>query len=162
MDKDFIEVRVRGLAVASDGGLPMVFLLDPEGESGLSLPVGPTEAGAIISELEGLCPPRPLTHDLLASIFTEGGFSLERAELYGERPGDAAARLVYRRGLSRRRRELRPSDALALALRLGAPVYARRPLLASRSEAEEALHFASASRPASRFYRPPEARISSS
>lgn len=162
MDKDFIEVRVRSLAVARDGGMPMVLLLDKGETLGLSLPVGPAEAGAIITELEGLCPPSPLTHDLLASIFREGGFSLDRAELYGERTSDAMARLVYRRGFSRRSRSLRPSDALALALRLKAPVYALRPLLASRREAEEALHFAAGSAPSPYYYHCSSRRLFSS
>jgi bifunctional DNase/RNase len=162
MDKDFIEVRVSGLAVAPEDGMPMVLLLDKEEKLGLSLPIGPAEASAIITELEGLCPPGPLTHDLLASVFREGGFSLERVELFGERASDATSRLVYRRGLSRRSRSLRPSDALALALRLEAPVYARRPLLASRREAEEAMHFAIGRAPAPCYYRCSPRRLSSS
>lgn len=162
MKQDFVEVRVHGVSVGPGEGAPMVLLLDGKGEAGLPVPVGPFEASAIIIELEGISPPRPLTHDLLAELFREGGLSLERAELYGElgsggwrglpdslglafpeggfrAAGAPLARLVYRRGLRRREREVRPSDAIALALRLGAPICAERGLLGSRAEAEAAM-----------------------
>lgn len=148
MDKDFVDVRVHGVFAAPGEGAPLVLLVDGEGEAGLPVPVGPFEASAIIIELEGISPPRPLTHDLLADIFRESGLLLERAELYGDPEGVARlehgasaplARLVYRRGLRRAAREVRPSDAIALALRLRAPILAERRLLGSRAEAEAAI-----------------------
>lgn len=138
MSKELVEVRVHGVAVDGGDGLPVVLLLDPSASSGLPLQVGPFEASAIIIELEGIAPPRPLTHDLLATFFREGGLRLERAELFGSRDTGPQARLVYRRGLRRRSREVRPSDAIALALRLRAPICAEACLLDSREEAEEA------------------------
>jgi len=162
MAADLVEVHVHRVVIEGGDGLPVVILLDRDRDAGLALPVGPFEASAIIIELEGISPPRPLTHDLLAELFREGGLSLERAELYGElgsggwrglpdslglafpeggfrAAGAPLARLVYRRGLRRREREVRPSDAIALALRLGAPICAERGLLGSRAEAEAAM-----------------------
>lgn len=138
MSKELVEVRVHGVAVDGGDGMPVVLLLDPSACSGLPLQVGPFEASAIIIELEGIAPPRPLTHDLLAAVFQEGGLRLERAELFGNPETGPRARLVYRRGLARRSREVRPSDAIALALRLKAPICAEACLLDSREEAEEA------------------------
>lgn len=138
MAADFVKVHVHGVVVDGGEGLPVILLLDEECGAGMALPVGPFEASAIIIELEGISPPRPLTHDLLAELFRESGMALVRAELFGEGEGGARARLVYRRGLVRRSREVRPSDALALALRLKSPICAERGLLDTRARAEEA------------------------
>jgi len=138
MKDDYVEVRVHGVAADSGDGAPVVILLDLEGESGIPVPVGPFEASAIIIELEGIAPARPLTHDLLAGFFREGGLALIGAELYGRTEGSPLARLIYRKGLFRRAKEVRPSDAIALALRLGAPILVARALLGSRADTEAA------------------------
>lgn len=134
MDKNFVVLSVSGVSIEGEDALPVVMLREDRdhGEGALSVTVGPFEASAILLELEGISPPRPLTHDLLADLFRETGMELERAELFGL-PGEGPrARLVYRRGLSRRIKEVRPSDALALALRLKAPICADRDLLSLR------------------------------
>jgi bifunctional DNase/RNase len=136
MTKDFVEVRVHGVAVDDGEGMPVVLLLDKDEGAGIPLSVGPFEASAIIIELQGISPPRPLTHDLLAELFRESGLILERAELYGAAEVGPQARLIYRRGLIQRRKEVRPSDAVALALRLKAPICAQRSLLETRARAE--------------------------
>ena len=138
MAADFVEVHVHGVIVDGGDGLPVILLLDGEGGAGLALPIGPFEASAIIMELEGISPPRPLTHDLLADFFREGGCRLARAELFGVAEGGPRARLVYRQGLARKSREVRPSDAVALSLRLKSPICAQRGLLSPRALAEEA------------------------
>jgi uncharacterized protein len=111
---------------------PIVVLEDRVTDRRLSLPVGPYEASAIILELECISTPRPLAHDLLAYFFTEGGFCLEEVELSGEPGPDARARLTYRRGLRKYEKEVRPADALALALRLNVPVIAESAMFASQ------------------------------
>lgn len=111
---------------------PVVVLEDTRRGRRLPIPVGPFEASAIILELEGITPPRPLTHDLLAELFKEAGYSLDRIELFGSAGSDARARLQYRRGFRRFGKEVRPSDALALALRLRAPIMAEAEMLAFR------------------------------
>lgn len=138
MAADLVEVHVHKVVIDGGDGLPVVILLDGDRDAGLALPVGPFEASAIIMELEGIAPPRPLTHDLLAEVFRESGFSLGRAELFGAGEGGPRACLRYRRGLLSRTREVRPSDAVALALRLKAPICAQRALLDTRAHAEEA------------------------
>ncbi len=120
-----VELRVRSVRI--DNGEPRVLLEDRETGLGLEIPVGPFEASAVILHLEGIVPPRPLTHDLLAQLFEESGLSLESVELFGE--GGERARLSYRKEDDRREKEVRPSDALALALRLGAPIKADAALL---------------------------------
>jgi uncharacterized protein len=125
MNGKTVELRVR--AVRIDGGEPTAVLEDPETGRRLEIPIGPFEASAVILELEGIVPPRPLTHDLLAEFFTEAGFRMEGVELFGE--GGVKARLCYGKGDARSEKEVRPSDALALALRLGAPISATDSLL---------------------------------
>jgi len=116
---------------------PVVILEDRVTDRRLFVPVGPFEASAIILEMEGISPPRPLTHDLLAEFFEEGGFSLEAVELFGEAAERARARLSYRKGLRQFVKEVRPSDAMAMALRLDAPLLAEASLLERPSRAVE-------------------------
>lgn len=131
MVKDMVFVEVSGVSVEEGDVLPLVYLRESAGmgEGGISVRVGPFEASAILLQLEGITPSRLLTHDLMADLFREGGMSLERAELFGPPGEDPRARLVYRRGFSRHAKEVRPSDALALALRLKAPICAERSLM---------------------------------
>jgi uncharacterized protein len=117
-----IELRVRGVCIEGPDDSPKIILESPDGCRSLSVAVGPFEASAIIMELEGITPPRPLTHDLLAIFFREAGYSLDRTELFGVDPACPKARLVYRRGFRRLDKEVRPADAIALALRLEAKV----------------------------------------
>ncbi|MDA8411203.1 MAG: DUF151 domain-containing protein, partial [Treponema sp.] len=110
---------------------PLVYLRESPatGEGGISVRVDPFEASAILLQLEGITPARPLTHDLMAELFREGGMSLERAEIFGSPTEAPRARIVYRHGFTHRAKEVRPSDALALALRLDAPIIAERGLM---------------------------------
>jgi hypothetical protein len=127
MQNGTVELRVRGISMENDE--PIVILEDRVTDRRLLIPVGPFEASAIILELEGISPPRPLTHDLLAEFFEEGGFILDAVLLFGEAGEGARARLSYKKGPRKYEKEVRPSDALALALRLGAPLRAEAALL---------------------------------
>jgi uncharacterized protein len=122
MKNGFTGLRIRGVSMEKDE--PVVILEDRATDRRFRLPVGPFEATAIILELECISPPRPLTHDLLADFFEEGGFSLDEVELFGEPGPGSRARLSYHKGVRKFEKEVRPSDALALALRLDAPVFA--------------------------------------
>jgi len=124
MEKRPEELRVRGIALDDRKGDPIVLLEERRRGLRLGLPVGPFEASAILLELEGITPPRPFAHDLLADLFREAGFILEGVVLSGSPARGGRARLAYRKGPSRREREVRPADAIALALRLGAPIAA--------------------------------------
>jgi Uncharacterized conserved protein len=129
MESEVVELRIRKVSLEDDE--PVVILEDRVSERRLVLPIGPFEASAIIMEMEGITPPRPLTHDLLAELFTEAGFFLDGVELFGESADTAQALLLYHKGLRKYERAVRPSDALALALRLEAPISATCHLLAS-------------------------------
>lgn len=127
MENAFLECRLRGVFMENDE--PIVILEERRSNRRILVHVGPFEASAIILELEGIASPRPLTHDLLAQFFKEGGFSLDRVELLGESADDPRARLSYRKGLYSYEKEVRPSDALALAIRLSSPIFASSAML---------------------------------
>jgi uncharacterized protein len=138
MKPGYSGLRVRGISMESDE--PIVILEDRATDRRLAIPVGPYEASAIILELECISTPRPLAHDLLAYFFLEGGFCLDEVELFGDSGPASRAKLSYRRGLRRFEKEVRPADALALALRLNAPVVAESSMFARSGRGRTAWH----------------------
>lgn len=136
MKVDMLRVRVKGVALPSKHESPVVILQEDGGLGECVVAVGASEAGAILMELEGLSTPRPLTHELVAQMFKEQGISIRRVELYGlygSNQDGYLARIAYSRGLRTWVRDVRPSDALALALASNAPVFAHQSLV-SRPE----------------------------
>jgi uncharacterized protein len=73
--------------------------------------------------------PRPLTHDLLASFIRDHGFKVDHVEFYGADGKGFLARMQYRKGAKKFKREIRPSDGIALSLRLAFPILADPALL---------------------------------
>ncbi len=127
-----VALKIRGFLLDRDN-MPIVMLAEETGQRLLPVWIGPSEASAIIVELEKIRPPEPLAHDLLAVLFQRHGLHMERLELY-PRPEEECsygARIVYRQGLRRCSLETRPSDGLALAVRLGAPILGAEELLSS-------------------------------
>jgi uncharacterized protein len=120
MENGLVELRILGISMEDDE--PIVILEDRVTDRRLMIPVGPFEASAIILELEGILPRHRMTHDLLAEFFEEGGFCLDTVEFFGDEDAGVRARLLYRKGLRKYTKEVRPSDALALAMRLGSPL----------------------------------------
>ena len=134
MDKELVELRVRGIVLDGPEAQPRVVLEDKARRRRVEFPAGAFEASAIIMELEGIAPPRPLAHDILAEVFQEGGFFLDEVVL-SARGDEVRARLDYRQGLRRLAKEVGPADAVALAIRLGAPIEAEPALFAREGEA---------------------------
>jgi len=140
-----VRLSVRGIAAGFGDEAPLVVLQDEPRSSSLRIPVGPYEASSIILEVEGIATYRPLAHDLLAAFFRDHGFLLESAYIYDTVPdGDGGERFLsrirYRKGFRRWEKEVRPSDAIALALRLGAPILAPQEFL-DRREASRSSRF---------------------
>jgi len=136
MREEMLHVQVKGVAIPSEDAAPVVILQEVDGGRDFTVTVGAAEAGAILMELEGLSTPRPMTHELMAQVFKEQGLSIKRIELYGLYGADEdgfLARLEYGRGLRNWTRDVRPSDALALAVATSAPVYAHQSLFSSHA-----------------------------
>jgi bifunctional DNase/RNase len=117
--------------------LPVVVLQEDDGARLLPIWVGAAEATAIAAHLEGVQFERPLTHDLLSMVASACDLRLERAEIYEMREHVYLARLRLRRPDQRALvLEARPSDALALALRLGSPVFVDQAVIAKGTKGD--------------------------
>jgi bifunctional DNase/RNase len=86
--------------------------------------IGPWEASAIAMRLQGLTPERPLTHDLFASALEAVGGRVDRVVIAELADETFHARLVVERDGQQHEIDARPSDALALAVRVGARIFA--------------------------------------
>ena len=91
--------------------------------------IGPWEASAIAAHLQGVEPERPLTHDLFAGVLREIGVRLDRVLIARLAEETFHARLVLVSADARLEVDARPSDAIALAIRLEAPIYAAADVL---------------------------------
>ncbi len=124
------EMEVLGVQVDSKSGTPMVLLRTKQGKRDLSLFIGPVEANAIAIPLQGIRPPRPLTHDLLIEVIHRLKAKVKRAVITELREGTYYASLVLDVEGQEMVLDSRPSDAIAVALRENVPVLAAEPVLA--------------------------------
>jgi uncharacterized protein len=119
-----IEMIVESVRVHMPSGRHVLVLREVDRGRLLMIWVGPWEASAIAMKLQGLTPERPLTHDLFASVLGTLGADIERIVITDLADETFHARLVLSRGGDRHDVDARPSDAIALAVRMGVPVYA--------------------------------------
>ena len=108
----------------------IVLLKEAEGPRFLPIWIGQNESEAIAMRLQGATPPRPLTHDLLNMVITELGAEVEYIVVTDLNQGVFRADLALRRDGGRQLLDVRPSDAIALALRTQAPIYCEAAVLA--------------------------------
>ena len=108
-----------------------IVLLREHNETRRLLPImiGHAEANAIHVAVQGLVPPRPLTHDLMLQVITELGATVERVVITEIRDHTYYAILHLRTATGERQISARPSDAIALAVRCQAPLFAAEDLL---------------------------------
>jgi len=121
-DNNKIQVEIMGLAASpASGGAYALILKEVSGTRRLPIIIGAFEAQAIALEMEGIKPPRPLTHDLIKNIIDALGVSLHNVFISELRDGTFFARLA----LNSVNTEIdsRPSDAIALAVRYGVPIF---------------------------------------
>jgi bifunctional DNase/RNase len=123
-------VDLVGLHVEAASGAPLVLLREhDEPHRVLPIFIGTPEAAAIAIALGGGQPSRPLTHDLMATLVETLGASVESVELTEVHEGTFVAALTISGPGGRRTLDARPSDAIALAMRVGAPVFASSEVL---------------------------------
>lgn len=124
MDSDKIQVDILGLSpTPAPGGTGYALILkEIGGERRLPIIIGSFEAQHIALELEGIKPPRPLTHDLLRNIIEQLGFSISHVYINELRDGTFFAKIKIDAG-SMEEIDSRPSDAIALALKFAVPIY---------------------------------------
>lgn len=110
-----------GVRVEMPSNQPIVLLRDSESDRFLPIWIGAVEATAIAFAQQGVTPERPLTHDLLRDVLAALGRTLTRVDIVDLRDGIFYAELVFDNGVTV---SARPSDAIALALRTGSPLFA--------------------------------------
>jgi hypothetical protein len=132
-----VEVKVNGLAVDAQAKSHVVILKEKDGERVLPIWIGPGEAQAIARELAGQRFPRPLTHDLLATIVEGLKARVTRVVIADLKENTFFANLVIERDGEVVSIDARPSDSIAVALRAGAELFVNEKLLSEPGEQEE-------------------------
>ena len=134
-----IEVTVEKLGLDSSTNSYVVILREKDGSRLLPIWIGQPEAESIMMEIKGVRPPRPLTHDLCKRLITGLGGSLRRVQITQVKENTYFAELHINRGDETIQVDARPSDSIAIALRLETPIFAQESLLTdiSLQEADE-------------------------
>lgn len=128
-DKEMREVKVMHLGLDRSSNTPVVILQEKDGERVLPIWIGPSEASAIAMELAGVKFSRPLTHDLVKQVILGLGGQMSRVSITQVKENTYYAEMEIRQNDNVVRIDARPSDSIAVALRLGAPIYTQEDLL---------------------------------
>jgi bifunctional DNase/RNase len=126
---DELQVEIKGLMLDPSSNIPIVILRDLGSQLFLPIWIGVFEANAIALRLEGVEPPRPLTHDLLRSVIEQLGGRIGKIVISDLRESTFFAMIHVRSSDHDVTIDARPSDAIALALRTGSPIFVLRSVL---------------------------------
>ena len=118
-----IEMKIRGLMMDPVTNMPIVILKDVEGKSVLPIWVGVYEANAIALEIEKVATPRPMTHDLVRNVLIGLGTGVRKVVVNELKDDTFYAVIFLERDGELISIDSRPSDALAVALRLDCPIF---------------------------------------
>lgn len=124
-----LRMEIKGLMLDPSSNVPIVILRDEESDVFLPIWIGVFEANAIALRIEGVQPPRPMTHDLLLSSFETLGAAIERIVISDLQESTFFAVIHLDRKGEKLTIDSRPSDAIALALRAEAPIFVLRSVL---------------------------------
>lgn len=123
MEPQMIEVTVSGLGINGSSNSPVVILKEKTGTRVLPIWIGHNEASAIAMELAGVKFKRPLTHDLLKMMLVALNADLMKVVISELKDNTYYAHLYLRQGKNSVSIDARPSDSIALALRMKAPIF---------------------------------------
>ena len=125
-----IRLNILGLSVSqTQSGAYALVLAEENGERRMPIIIGPVEAQAIAIQLEGLKPPRPLTHDLIKNIAVAFEIILLEVTIYKLEEGIFYSELMCEMDGKEVKIDSRTSDAVALALRFRCPIYTTEDIL---------------------------------
>jgi len=130
-----VEMKIRGLMMDPVTNMPIVILKDVEGNSVLPIWVGIYEANAIALEIERISTPRPMTHDLIKTLLLGLNTSVRKVVVSELRDDTFYALIWLEQEGQLISVDSRPSDALAIALRLDCPIYVEEAVLKSSKAA---------------------------
>ncbi|TMK60826.1 MAG: bifunctional nuclease family protein [Actinobacteria bacterium] len=128
-----IEMELTGVRVELPTNQPIVLLRERGGERYLPIWIGAAEAAAIALSLQGVVTPRPMTHDLLKNILDDLTVEVQRIVVTELRDSTFYATIALQRGTDGFEVSSRPSDAIALAVRMSVPIFAEEGVLEEAS-----------------------------
>jgi uncharacterized protein len=131
-----IEMTIKGLMIDPITNMPIIILRDQEGQRVLPIWVGVFEANAIALQIENVQTPRPMTHDLLRNILDNLDASVERIVVCDLKENTFYARIHIRQNAGSVAIDARPSDAIALALRTGSPIFVEESVIQTAKNVE--------------------------
>lgn len=129
-----VEMTVAGIALDAASRSPIVLLRDPSGRRQVPIWIDQSQAHNILSGLRGIEPPRPLSHDLMATLLAVADLDLERVIIHTIEANTFRAVLRLRSGAGEEIEvDCRPSDAIALAVRTGSSLWMLEEVVADAS-----------------------------
>ena len=129
-----VEMSITGLRVDPVTNRPIVILQDSEGQRVLPIWVGLFEANAIVLQIENISMPRPMTHDLLRNVIHDLKADVQKVVVSDLKENTFYAVIHLVVGGELVAIDARPSDAIALALRVGAPIFAEDTVIANAKQ----------------------------
>lgn len=129
-----IEMKVMGIAIDTASGSPIIVLNDTENRKALPIWIGSAEASAIIRKIENIKVLRPMTHDLIIDVVEKTGYTVDRVEI-NDVEKDTYFSTIYLSNDDGNEITIdsRPSDAIAVAIRVDAPIFVSAKVLADGS-----------------------------
>jgi len=125
-----VKLKVMGISYSqTQSGAYALILIEENGDRRIPIIIGGFEAQAIVIKLENLDPPRPLTHDLFKKFADEFNISVIEVMIYKLEEGVFFSRLICNNGEKEYSIDSRTSDAVAIALRFGCPIYITEEIL---------------------------------
>lgn len=124
-----VEMTIDSIRISMVNYQRVVILKEKNAERYLPIWIGPAEADAIAVKLQGLPVPRPLTHDLLCSVIETLGAKVGSIIVCDLKSDTFYAKIIMSVDGSQLEIDSRPSDAMALAVRMGVPIYAEESVL---------------------------------
>jgi bifunctional DNase/RNase len=125
-----IEVKIESIRVSLMSPNQVVILKEVAGERRLPIYIGKTEGDAITFKLNEVPVPRPLTHDLAVNVMAELGVQPAHVVIHELRRQHFFAAIVYTARNTEMRLDARPSDAMAIAVRVNCPIYVEEAVMA--------------------------------
>jgi uncharacterized protein len=131
-----IEMTIKGLMIDPITNMPIIILRDQGGQRVLPIWVGVFEANAIALQIESVQTPRPMTHDLLKNVIDDLEARVERIVVCDLKENTFYATIHLRSNGHEIEVDARPSDAIALALRTGSPIFVEETVIQNARSVE--------------------------
>lgn len=128
-EPEFIEMELNKIIIDEKRQDQIIVLKEKSGERLLPIVIGLLEASAIKMKISGVVPPRPLTHDLLQSVIAVLGARVEKIVIDNLQESTFFAKIFFSYDNAEKAVDARPSDSIALAVRVKAPIFVRKDVL---------------------------------